>query len=349
MDVVILAQGGFLDFISRNWALVSIISTIFIIVMIIAFVLGRYIKIMLNIMRDTPPPFSMGPLDFERIEGQIVRFRAFDGVSLRGMFLFSTHTNGYKGTIIFCHEYASDMYSCARYCKPLLEAGFDIFSFDYRGHGESSCDEHYQPRQWVSDREISDTLGALAFVEDYLESQGLPVEVGIFGISRGAGAAVISSSRNPTVKAIVTDGLFSTDITLEGLMKKWAYIFAKVRFVYENHPPAFWKFLRWLMLIFAHRKFHCIYPSVKKAIERMIPRPFLMIHGERDNYIPMEQAKILYKLIPGNEKDLWIVPGAKHNQGVTTAPTEYAHRTVEFFEKHLTRETKPSKKEEVGV
>lgn len=379
-------MSSFYEFIVRNWALVSIIATVVIVFAIAALVLGRYIRIMLNIMRDTPPPFSIVPLDYKRLEGKIVRFRALDGISLRGMFLskrewvysndndYNGNTKGnfdngngsdskkginreykggfskelgqsafakdntssdYKGMIIFCHEYASDMYSCARYCKALLDAGFDIFTFDYRGHGQSSCDEGYTPRQWVSDREISDTLGAIAFVEDYLESQGRPVEIGMFGISRGAAAAVISSAKNPAIKAIITDGLFSTDITIEGLMKKWAYIFAKVRFVYENHPPVFWRFLRWLMLIFAHRKFHCYYPSVKKAICHMLARPVLMIHGEKDNYIPVEQAKRLYELLPTDCKELWIVPGAKHNQAVTVMPEEYARKTVEFFERYL--------------
>jgi len=60
-----------------------------------------------------------------------------------------------------------------------------------------------------------DALGAIAFVEDHLESQGLPVELGIFGISRGAGAAIIAARRNPAIKAILTDGLFSSDMALE--------------------------------------------------------------------------------------------------------------------------------------
>ncbi len=322
------------QFFIRNWAMMTIIATVFASITICALVLGRYIRIMLNILKDTPPPLAMGPLDFERIEGQIVRFRSFDGTSLRGMFLFADRKIPRKGMILFCHEFASDMYSAARYCRPLLKTGYDIFSFDFRGHGESSCEEDYQPRQWISDRDIDDALGALAFVEDYLESQSLPVELGIFGISRGAAAAIIASLRNPAVKAIVTDGLFSTDITLEGLMKRWAYIFAKVKFVYENHPPAFWQFLRWLLFIFVHRKFRCYYPSVRKALPHMLCRPVFMIHGERDSYIPDEQAQYLYSLMAG-PKSLWIVPGAKHNQGVIVAPEEYAEKTIGFFDHYL--------------
>ena len=322
------------EFVVRNWAMTTITATVLATVAICALVLARYVRIMLNIMKDTPPPLAWGPLDFERIEGHVVRFRSFDGTSLRGMFLFADRGLPRKGLVLFCHEFTSDMYSCARYCRPLLEAGYDLFSFDFRGHGESSCPEEYQPRQWVSDHEVDDALGAIAFVEDHLESQGLPVELGIFGISRGAGAAIIAARRNPAIKAVLTDGLFSSDMALEALMKRWAYIFAKVKFVYENHPPAFWRFLRWLLFIFAHRKFRCYYPSIRKALPRMHPRPIFMIHGERDSYIPIDQAEFLHQIAP-EPKSLWIVPGAKHNQGCIVAAQEYAEKTVGFFDHYL--------------
>src|SRR5690606_9164021 len=142
----------------------------------------KYVKIMFNIIRDTPPPLAMGPRDFERIEGERVVFRAFDNLNLCGMFLFGAHAGRPKGMVIFAHEFSSDMYSCARYCRPLLAAGYDVFSFDFRGHGESSCEPGYQPRQWATERELNDTLGAIAFVEDWLEQRGRPVEIGLFGI-----------------------------------------------------------------------------------------------------------------------------------------------------------------------
>jgi len=322
------------DAVQRNFALVSIVLTVAILVITPILILRKYVRIMFNIIRDTPPPLSMGPRDFLRIPGEPVSFRAFDGLALRGMFVFGEHGGRPKGMILFAHEFASDMYSCARYCRPLLGAGYDIFTFDFRGHGQSSCPENYQPRQWVTQHELADMMGALAYVEDWLEAQGRPPEVGLFGISRGAGAAIIAAARNPCVRAIVADGAFSNDTTLEYLMKRWAYIFAKVRFVYENHPPQFWSFLRWLLFRECKRKLHCEFPSVRKAIPRMKPRPILFIHGEKDSYIPYEQTQLLYALA-GRPKHLWIVPGAKHNQSVVTQPQRYADRTVAFFDKYL--------------
>jgi len=327
--------GAGLQYVFRNWALVAFVITVAVLLVIVWLVLRKYVKLMLNIIRDTPPPLAMGPCDFERIDGKRVTFRAFDNLNLCGMFLVGDHGGEPKGMVIFAHEFSSDMYSCARYCRPLLRAGYDVFTFDFRGHGESSGAPGYQPRQWPTDCEVDDMLGAIAFVEDWLERRRRPVGVGLFGISRGAGAAILAAQHNPAIQAIITDGAFSSDTTLEHLMKRWAYIFAKVRFVYENHPPQFWRFLRWLLFRECRRKLHCNFPSVRKALKRMAPgRPILLIHGERDSYIPVQQSQLLYDLAPG-PKWLWIVPGAKHNQSVVICPEYYAARTVAFFDEHL--------------
>jgi pimeloyl-ACP methyl ester carboxylesterase len=331
----LLAAGTWWSYFAHNWALASILVTLAFLCVTTWLILRKYVKIMLNIIRDTPPPLAMGPCDFERLDGERVTFRAFDNLNLCGMFLYGAHGGRPKGMVIFAHEFSSDLYSCARYCRPLLEAGYDVFSFDFRGHGESSREPGYHPRQWPTNHELDDMLGAVAFVEDWLDRRGRPAEIGLFGISRGGGAAILAAQNNPAVKAIVTDGAFSSDTTLEYLMRRWAYIFAKVRFVYENHPPQFWRFLRWLLFRECRSELNCTFPSVRKALRRMQgPRPTLFIHGERDSYIPVEQSRLLYGLAPG-PKFLWVVPGAKHNQSVVVRPEQYAARTVAFFDQYL--------------
>lgn len=330
----------------------------------IAAVLNKYIRLMLNIIRDTPPALLFAPLDFDRLEGLPVRFRAYDGTLLRGMFVTSDlfrekkHADSScvsfltnpeelrkkkslsrqsRGVIIFCHEFGSDQYSYSRYCKPLLEAGFDIFTFDFRSHGQSSSLPRYQPRLWCSDKEVSDVLGAIHLVAGKLRKSGQKPEIGLFGISRGAAAAILAAwqdRRENRVKAVLSDGLFCTDITMESMMKKWAHIFARVRFVYENHHPLFWPFLRWLLVRRATSKFGCRFPSVRKALLHLENTPTFLIHGEKDSYIKSEQAQTLYDLSQ-TPRYLWIVPEARHNQAVMVAPQPYAGRTVAFFTKYL--------------
>ncbi len=325
------AVSSWWDLIASNWAALTIGATCLSLLVWVSLVLDKYVRISLNIFTDTPPPLSLGLLDFDRISGHEVRLRAFDGTSLRGMWLRVPRP---KGTIIFCHEFGSDMYSCARYTRALSQAGFDIFSFDFRGHGESSCRPKYRPLQWSSDKEVGDVLGAIAHVHQELSARGSTGPVGLFGISRGGAAAILAAARDSTIGAILADSAFSTDSVCTSLMKRWAKIFARVRLVYENHPPAFWRLMYFLMRCRAQRKMGCRYPSVFNALREMSPRPIMFIHGEQDSYVPSQQTLLLHQEAP-SPKYLWIVPHAKHNQSVAVVPEEYAQRTVAFFERHL--------------
>jgi alpha-beta hydrolase superfamily lysophospholipase len=325
------------SWVARNWAALAMAATCASLLAFVTVMLAKYVRICLNIFVDTHPPLSMMPLDFLPLRGEVVRFRSFDGISLRGMHLPTPVREDYRGAIVFCHEFSSDMYSSARYIRPLVEAGFDVFTFDFRGHGDSSSGRHYQPLQWPSDKEMEDVLGACAYVEASLEAEGKSPKIGLFGVSRGAGAGLLAAATDPNIQAIVTDGAFSTIETLVALMKRWAGIFARVRLVYKNHPEAFWRLLAWLLMRAAQPRLGRRFPSVLKALREMQPRPILMIHGQRDSYIRMEHAWQLYEAAP-RPKKLWIVPQAKHNQSVAVAPDQYARRTVEFFRRHLANE-----------
>ncbi len=328
--------GGIWYVVSHNWALSSILLTLLLLFVIPALVLAKYVRICLNIISDTEPPLSVPQVGFDRIPGDEKDFYAADGVRLRGLFMHPPPNVPRRGLIIFAPEFKSDRFSCARYCRPLIAAGYDVFSFDFRGHGQSAVEEGYTARQWTSDREVADMMGAISYVEQWLEDHDRPIEIGLFGISRGGCAGVLAAAECASIKAIITDGAFSSDCTLEHLMKRWAKIFAKVKIVYENHPPEFWRFLRWCLFITCRIKFKCTYPSVRKALTRMVPRPMLLIHGERDSYIPVEQSRLLYALT-AQPKFLWVVRAAKHNQSVDVQPAEYARRTVQFFDRYLSR------------
>lgn len=330
-----------LQALSRNWAIVVMVATFVTIVVLALLVFCKYVRISLNILRTTHPPLARNPLDFAPMRGERVSFPAFDGLRLEGMLVPASAGAPRRGMVVFAHEFCSDMQSCGRYCQSLSAAGFDVLAFDFRGHGLSPAEPGYEPRQWPTEREVYDMRGAIAFAQQWLVADGRPRELGVFGISRGACAAILVAAEEPGIVAIAADGAYSTDTTIEHFMKRWAYIFAKVRIVYENHHPAFWRLLRWVMIRVAGREFRCRFPSVRKAIQRMAPRPMLFIHGERDSYLPVEQSRLLYALAP-QPKSIWIAPGARHNQAAILHPEEYARRVTRFFERHLAAERVPS-------
>ena len=173
-------------------------------------------------------------------------------------------------------------------------------------------------------------------MEAQLAAERRRPRLGAFGISRGAAVALLAAPASPSLKVIVVDSAFSSDILLQTLMRRWVYIFSRARFLYENYPLRVWRFLRWLVMQHAQLRLHCRFPSVRKTLMHgAVNCPLFFIHGRRDSYIRYDQTEMLHTL--ANEpKHLWLVEGAKHNQSVIVRPQLYAERTVAFFEKYLT-------------
>ena len=320
---------GWWDFIRSNWANILIVVAVGLVTLYMILFL-RYVRLGYNIMRDTLIPLSMVSTESEELSGQELEFRALDGTSLRGTLIRGKETESGQCTVIFCHEFGASKNSCLRYCKGILEAGFDVFSFDFRNHGHSSQEPHYTPRQWPTDKEISDVLGACAFIES-LHRKEHPI--GLFGVSRGGGAALMAAAQTRAVKAIIADGTFSTDWTVEASIDRFAEVFAKFASFYR-HMPHFFRFYRWMLIGQAEVRLKCRFPSVRKLVNRMEPRPIFFIHGKKDSYIKLEQAMRIYEQAR-EPKFLWIVPKAKHNRSVEVSPELYAERTAAFFKKYL--------------
>jgi fermentation-respiration switch protein FrsA (DUF1100 family) len=59
-----------------------------------------------------------------------------------------------------------------------------------------------------------------------------------------------------------------------------------------------------------------------------------MIHGQQDRYILPDMAKRLFDRAKP-PKELWLIPGAKHNMGLHVAGDEYRQRVRDFFDRYL--------------
>jgi len=74
-------------------------------------------------------------------------------------------------------------------------------------------------------------------------------------------------------------------------------------------------------------------PSVENAV-KTLRRPLLLIHGQRDTYISVEQGKWLYSLA-AEPKALLEVSGARHNESVVVNKELYQGKILEFLQKYL--------------
>jgi uncharacterized protein len=289
----------------------------------------RFMHFLVRVFQEKP--LFIVPKGQPVADAEDVTFATADGLRLRGCYLPSKAKRR-QGVILFGLEFGSNRWACVEYCRFLLDSGFDIFAFESRGQGESEPHAGYEPLQWVTDFEVRDVQAAVNYLRS--RSDADPNGIGFFGISKGAGAALLAAATDAYVRCFVTDGIFATHTTMVPYMQKWIAIVSDRYWLQKAIP-------RWYYGLFAYRalwllgsKCGCRYPHLERALPRLAPRPLLMIHGGADTYIKPEMARELFARAR-QPKELWMVESAKHNQALQVAGDLYRQRVLAFFQKHL--------------
>ena len=308
-------------------ALIVLSSTLLLVAMVVGFLaytIFRYTPIISRVFEEKPMflPLRAGPFE----GGEDVRFSTADGLELVGTY-WKARSEGRAGVMVFCHEYLGDRWSAMPYAEQLLDRGFDLFSFDFRNHGQSSSDPDYAPLQWVTDHELNDLRAALAYLRSRDDAD--PAGVGLFGVSRGGGTALCVAGHDPRVWGVVTDGAFPTRGMMLAYIVRWAEIFVGNGFLWKLVPIYVFDLLAWVSRLRTQARLGCRYANVERGVARIAPRPWLAIHGAKDAYIGVDIARKLFDRA-GDPKELWIVDGAKHNRCREREPVAYAARVAGF-------------------
>jgi pimeloyl-ACP methyl ester carboxylesterase len=271
-------------------------------------------------------PLRVNPVEM----GEPVGLRSEDGLRLSGRY-FRARTPKRAGVLVYCHEYLSDCWSYYPYIDHVRDLGYDIFAFDFRNHGTSARDLSYNPLQWTSDREVADLRAALAYLRSRPDRD--PAGIGLFGVSRGGTTALIVAADEPDVWGVVTDGAFPTRLMMITYIIRWSEIYVRSPFLLSLVPLWLYNLLAWVGRVRSERRHNCSFVEVETAVKRLGPRPWLMIHGERDAYVGPEIARALFECGQG-PKELWIVPDAKHNRCREREPEAYAARILDFLDRY---------------
>lgn len=288
-----------------------------------------YTRLVLTIF-ETKPPFSV-PSFPPNPAAELVSFVTEDGVTLRG----SIHRNSEhpaKGLILFCPELEGNHWSVSSYAGGLLEAGFDVVSFDFRSQGESDPQPGYLPLHWPTTFEVEDVRAALRFIQSRPDLRELPL--GVMGVSRGATPALIAAAESSHVKAVCCEGAYSTNALMVHFISRWATIYVP-RFLLPVLPM--WHIrvtttlVRWTSQLLRKRR----YVVLERWLPRLKNRSVLLVAGGRDNYVHPDVGRELQKRIGSSAVQFWLVPSAKHNRARDVAPAEYDLRLRNFFDKTL--------------
>ena len=204
----------------------------------LAYLVLRYAPIIGRIFEEKPLFF---PLRVAPRPGEEVRFSTADGLELVGTYV-STPAASRVGVLVFCHEYLSDRWSFQPYIAPLLDLGFDIFSFDFRNHGDSDCATRVPPA----------AMGQRPRGARPARGPGLPAvaprsrpgRVRALRRQPGGGTALVVAADDPGVWGVVTDGAFPTRGTMNAYIQRWAEIYVSTGF-YRFLPTWIYIFVGW--------------------------------------------------------------------------------------------------------
>ncbi len=254
--------------------------------------------------RNTPKT-ALG-LDYER-----VRLTTDDGLVLSAWRV--PHPQA-RAKNILCHGYSANRESMLPYLEFLHRAGFEALLFDFRRHGWSEGN-----MASFGHNETKDLRAALRYFTGPAET--LPLA--LLGESMGAAIALQVAAEVSDVRAVVADSAFARlDSAVRGRLSL-ALGDALARLV---TPPT--QAIGERLLGVSTRRIAPV-----EAAPKLSGRPTLLIHGDADGLIPLENAFALQEAC-GEQTQLWVTPGIRHVKSVHDVD-EYGERVVEFLEEAL--------------
>ena len=284
-----------------------------------------YVRLIIPVF-ECKPPIAVSFVS-PNPDAELVSCVTTDGVTLRGSILRSRQQPA-KGLILFCPELEGSHWSASSYALGLLEGGFDIVSFDFRGQGESDQQPGYAPLHWPTLFEVEDMRTAMKFIQSRIDLRELPL--GILGVSRGAFVALIAAAESHQVKAVCCEGAYSTDSLTLHFISRWATLYLPrflLPFLPRWHLRITSVVVRWASQLRRKRN----YVVLERWLPMLKQRGVLLVAGERDSYVHPDIGRELQRRINSSTADFWLVAKAKHNRARNVGPDEYDRRLREFF------------------
>lgn len=241
---------------------------------------------------------------------QNVDFTDADGNQHEGWLLI-----GLRGApvIFLCHGYGSNRSALLSLGTVLQANHFNVYLFNFddsRGAGYLSN---------LGPREASVLRAAIARVR---RLQGIyPRQVGIFGVSLGAYAALAAGERDPAVAALAMDGVYSRpvqlfDVRLDGLVGGAG----------------------WLFRLISDGEFHSLNigaagPGIQSGLSRLAGKPKLFLASD-DAPLLQRATRRLYDEAP-QPKRLVVLPHSQADAPSAPERKEYEDQILNFFLQNL--------------
>ena len=242
--------------------------------------------------RDEPSTPAAWGLNFEHID-----FKSGDGTPLHGWFIPAKGktAKSAKGTIVFSHGNAGSIGHHLGFCVWLAEASYNVILYDYRGFGKSGG---------TVDRRgmIDDVKAAFAYA---LKRPDIDTtRLVSYGHSLGGAQSVTALGESPVkgLRAVVIDGAFASYQAMARIIG--GQLGASL--VTDELSP-------------------------RDFVEKLTPVPLLVVHGTRDEVVPVSQGRQLYETAR-EPKTFFEVKTGRHGTALSDDGGAYRRKMIAWLD-----------------
>ena len=203
-----------------------------------------------------------------------------------------------KATVVFSHGNTGSIGHHLGFVMWFAEAGYNVLTYDYRGFGSSGG---------TVDRRgmLEDVRAAFAYVKTRSDVNG--DKLVSYGHSLGGAKSLAALGEAPVkgLRAVISDAAFSSYLAMAQTMAGQV----GANLVTDEWAP-------------------------KDAIRKIAPVPLLIVHGTKDELVPVAQGRLLFK-IAGEPKTLFEVKDGHHGDSLVRDHGAYRKKLLAWLDEAL--------------
>lgn len=277
--------------------------------------LKRNCYIATHIGKEMKKRNAMYKIDFkwwDTVNYKTLNIKSSDGLNLTGYYI----KNDDQKIAVIVHGYGSNAFEMQQYAKMFCELNYSILAVDNRAHGNSDGKTITMGHKDCQD---------VALWVNYLKEQYPNSKIVVYGLSMGgATVCLYSALKKPeNVKAIVSDCAYCNAFDIFESVKNQKLILKVLPIL---------KYFNWYLKKRIGYKLTDI--SVKDAMPKC-DVPILLIHGDKDSFVPFYMRDNLYNNTPQEFRHKLTINGAEHAESLPKQPEVYMQNVKEFLDKYV--------------
>ena len=235
-----------------------------------------------------------------------------DGVTLMGHFAKPNPTS--NKWVLLAHGYHGCWNEMSQYAHHWAEKGYNLLFPEMRGHGDSGG--NIIGMGWLDRRDLVSWLTWL------VRQEGEDIQIVLHGHSMGGASVLLAAAEEDVpsqVTHVISDCAYSDALNVLSLILREG-------FHVPVHPAL--ELLR-LAVLLRQGGYDLANASPEAAAPR-ISVPVLLLHGERDTFVPPYMVRRIYAAFPEGQARMATFPGAGHCQSMCSDITRYWNEVFSF-------------------